>query len=349
MSTQRRGKIGPNFSDPACTPRGRRFHEPNYAGPLALWKVNQRCNFRCKYCFSVGTNPYREHPACGRYSPRHIAQGFDRTGQSWGITMTGGEPFLYPDFVQLCQELTRNHFLSIFTNLSTANALQFAQAVDPGRVFAIYASLHITERERYGRLDQFIAYVLHFQKKGFKVRVDYVAYPPLFERLERDFKMLAARGVEHVSLQAFQGIYRSRLYPSAYNRQERGVFRRISTDDKELDLIAGTRSFFGQPCRSGQGFFYMNIGGEMKRCAATARSYGNFFAGRYGLDKRPRPCPYPRCLCPGYGRELAGGPRLSPVRVSSEMVQEGIPLAFNTEMLGRIIRLVRYRILGKLP
>jgi hypothetical protein len=31
------------------------------------------------------------------------------------------------------------------------------------------------------------------------------------------------------------------------------------------------------------------------------------------------------------------------------MVQEGIPLAFNTEMLGRIIRLVRYRILGKLP
>jgi MoaA/NifB/PqqE/SkfB family radical SAM enzyme len=328
--------------------RSLNFRQPDHPGPMALWKVNQRCNFRCEYCFSAGINPYREHPGCGRYSPQHIAQSFDRTGRSWWISMTGGEPFLYPGFVQLCRELTRNHFLTIFTNLSTTNVLQFAESIDPRRVYSLNASLHIVERERRRRLDQFIAYALHFQKKGFRVRVDYVAYPPLFDRLEHDLRMLTARGIEHVSLQAFQGVYRSRLYPSGYSRQEREVFRSLSTDDRETDLIERTHSFFGQPCRGGQEFFYMNIGGEMRRCPEASRSYGNFFAGRYRLDERPRPCPYPLCLCQFLGPELAGGTRLSPIRVLGEMVLEGIPLAFNRKVLRRIGRSVCYRLRGKL-
>lgn len=324
------------------------FRQPDHLGPLALWKVNQRCNLRCEYCFSAKSDLSREHPVCGRYSPRHIAQGFDRTGLSWWIFMTGGEPFLYPDFVGLCRELTLKHFLTIYTNLSTTNALRFAEAIDPRRVPAVNASLHIIERERKQRLDQFIAYVLHFQKKGFEIHVDYVAYPPLFNRLERDWRMLTSRGIQHVRLQAFQGIYRSRLYPSAYSRQERDVFRSLSTDEREVDLIERTRSFFGQPCRGGQEFFYMNIGGDMRRCPSGSRSYGNFFAGRYRLDEWPRPCPYPLCLCQFLGPELAGGPRLSPNRIFAEMVREGIPLAFNRELLCRIARSVRYRFWGKL-
>lgn len=263
--------------------------------------------------------------------------------------MTGGEPFLYPNFVPLCRELTRNHFLTLFTNLSTTNVLQFAESIDPRRVYSLNASLHISEREKRGRLDQFIAYVLHFQKKGFEIRVDYVAYPPLFDRLERDWRMLTGRGIQHVSLQAFQGIYRSRLYPSAYSRQERDAFRSLSTDEREVDLIERTRSFFGQPCRGGKQFFFMNIGGDIRRCPSGSRSYGNFFAGRYRLDERPRPCPYPLCLCQFLGPELAGGSRLSPNRIFAEMVREGIPLAFNRELLRRMARSVRYRIRGKRP
>jgi len=312
-------------------------------GPMALWKVNQRCNFRCEYCFSAGVNPYREHPACGRYSPGHIAREFDRTGRSWWIFMTGGEPFLYPDFVELCRELSRNHFLTIYTNLSTTNALRFAEVIDPGRVRAINASLHVTERERGRRWDQFISCVLHFQDKGFEVRVDYVALPQLFDRLDSDFEMLAAAGIARVRLQALQGVYRSRLYPSAYGRREREAFRSRSIDDKELDLLERTHGFFGRPCRAGQRFFYMDIDGKMRRCPIGARSYGNFFEGRYALDDRPRPCPYPVCLCSWYGTELAGGPRQGLFRIFNEMAREGISLAFDRERLGRLIRTLGYR------
>ena len=347
MPTKSMAWFGKKASGAERTYRSLDFRQPGHPGPLALWKVNQRCNFRCEYCFSAGSNPYREHPVCGQYSPQRIAQGFDRTGRSWWISMTGGEPFLYPDFVRLCRELTRNHFLTIYTNLSTTNALRFAEAIDPRRVYAVNASLHIVERERKRRLDQFIAYVLHFQKKGFEIRVDYVVYPPLFTRLERDLEMLAASGVACVRLQAFQGIYRSRLYPSGYNRQEREAFRRRSIDDKELDLIEQTHSFFGQPCRAGQQFFYMNTGGDVKRCPIGAKSYGNFFEGRYALDEMPRPCPYPVCLCSWHGTELAGGPRLSLFRIFSEMVREGIPFVFNPERLSRITRSLRYRYWGK--
>ncbi|OGD29846.1 MAG: hypothetical protein A2Y56_12905 [Candidatus Aminicenantes bacterium RBG_13_63_10] len=319
------------------------FDRSDGSEPMALWKVNQRCNFRCEYCFSAGVNPYREHPACGRHAPGDIARAFDRTDRSWWISMTGGEPFLYPDFVELCRELTRNHVLTIYTNLSTTNALRFAEVIDPSRVRAVNASLHILERERRRRVDRFIADVLHFQEKGFEVRVDYVALPELFDRLDRDLEMLAAAGIARVRLQALQGGYRSRLYPSGYGRREREAFRSRSIDDKELDLVEHTHRFFGRLCRAGQRFFYMDIQGTMRRCPIGARSYGNFFEGRYALDDRPRPCPYPVCLCSWYGTELAGGPRQGLVRVFNEMVREGISLALDRGRLGRLARTLSRR------
>jgi len=70
-----------------------------------LWKTNRRCNLRCDYCFSSGTDLAVEDPLCGKFSPDHIARRFDDTGQSWLIILTGGEPFLYPDVLGLCREL----------------------------------------------------------------------------------------------------------------------------------------------------------------------------------------------------------------------------------------------------
>ena len=43
------------------------------------WRLNERCNFRCAYCFREGRDQHRadEHPDCGKYSPEHIARSFD--------------------------------------------------------------------------------------------------------------------------------------------------------------------------------------------------------------------------------------------------------------------------------
>ncbi len=65
------------------------------------WKLHYRCNFRCPYC------PYFD---------RRISEGSlskEDWVNSWNIKITGGEPFLYPSFVELITELPPEHFSGI--------------------------------------------------------------------------------------------------------------------------------------------------------------------------------------------------------------------------------------------
>ena len=142
------------------------IREPVHPGPMMFWKLNQRCNFVCSYCYFSEETLSREHPLVGRYSPRRISRCFDDTRESWWIYISGGEPFLYPRFSELCGELTRNHFLTVNTNLSTSNALEFAAEIDPAKVYSINASLHIIERQRRTGLEKFLEYARTFQKSG---------------------------------------------------------------------------------------------------------------------------------------------------------------------------------------
>src|SRR6266581_3924392 len=80
----------------------------------ADWILMSTCNYRCVYCFW-------DTEALGRKiaPPAHVQQlasFFDNSSLTWLLHLTGGEPFHYPQFVELCQLLTRNHFISINTN-----------------------------------------------------------------------------------------------------------------------------------------------------------------------------------------------------------------------------------------
>src|SRR6188768_467149 len=103
----------------------------------ADWVLLTTCNFRCTYCFvplpalatkltTYGTN--------GQWT-----EGFDATGKTWLLHMTGGEPSIYPGFVDLCDQLTRLHYLSINSNLSHRCIETFAERINPERVHFINA------------------------------------------------------------------------------------------------------------------------------------------------------------------------------------------------------------------
>jgi sulfatase maturation enzyme AslB (radical SAM superfamily) len=69
----------------------------------AYWKINNLCNFQCKYCFY---EDHSEHPLTNKHTQEEIVSAFDRTGETWTIEIDGGEPFLYPKFVDLIEKLT---------------------------------------------------------------------------------------------------------------------------------------------------------------------------------------------------------------------------------------------------
>jgi MoaA/NifB/PqqE/SkfB family radical SAM enzyme len=76
-------------------------------------------------------------------------EGFAATAKRWLLHITGGEPSIYPGFVELCDKLTRLHYLSINSNLSHRCMDTFAERINPERVRFINAALLIT-RGRIG-------------------------------------------------------------------------------------------------------------------------------------------------------------------------------------------------------
>lgn len=276
-------------------------------GPMVSWLINHKCNFRCEYCFFSEEFRSIEDSESGIYSTDHIFPSFNNTGETWWIYITGGEPFLYPNFVELCEKLTQNHFITINTNLSTSNTKFFAERIDPTKVYSINAALHILEREKKGGVNKFIDVVNLYQEKGFEVRVEYVVYPSLINRLNSDFEMLKQNGVKILNIKTFRGKYNNLFYPSAYNDDERRLISNLAIDKVEVDLVDKKLSFFGKNCSAGKDFFTMNPGGDLRRCSTGAKTYGNIFKGTFVPDQFAKPCPFPYCGCPYEGLEHTSG------------------------------------------
>ena len=265
-----------------------------------LWQMNRECNFNCEYGFREwGDEDIRAGDSIpGKYGAEHVAQRFDETGKVWRIRMTGGEPCLYPDFVELAKALTRRHYISLSTNLSTPNTYELADGVESERVHSVNASVHPLEREnRKDGMKEYLRKFLYFQERGFNIRLVYVTYPPLLGRIEEDMERLRGGGVKRITVKVFQGKYRDRRYPRDFSDEERAFIRGLGLNNKERTILACRVSFLGSRCEAGHRAFSMDISGNVTRCSTLKEGYGNLFEGTFKPGESPRRCTARKCSC----------------------------------------------------
>jgi MoaA/NifB/PqqE/SkfB family radical SAM enzyme len=267
------------------------------------WRLNERCNFRCAYCFREGRDQHRadEHPDCGKYSPEHIARSFDATGKTWRIRLTGGEPFLYPGFIALAQALTRRHRLAVNTNLSAPAVRDFAERVAPARVHSINATLHFHEVEKRGLMARWFETFLYFQEKGFNIRLVCLTHPLLLGRLASDLEHFRAQGVARTYVKIFRGPWNGSHYPGAFTAEERRLIQKAGLTEDEQRILDGRVYFLSLYCGAGCIAFDMDVRGILTRCSGVKTPHGNLFEGQFNPDTQPRPCPVLTCACPYQG------------------------------------------------
>ncbi len=269
-----------------------------------LWRLNEKCNFDCEYCFRSGIdmNRMKENPHVGIFSPGYIANCFNKTGKTWRIHMTGGEPFLYPNFVDLAEALTARHYLSINTNLSTPNVLTFADRIPTNKVHAINASAHISElQKRKDGLENFIRNAIYMQDKGFNIRVLYITHPPLFSQMEKDLRLFKDLGVRNVLLKVYRGVYKGKVYPESFTDKEIKRILSQPISNYEVAILKRKIKFRDMMCDAGYASFDMDLSGNMTRCSGIKDDHGNLFAGVYRFNEGPSPCTQPECACPYQG------------------------------------------------
>lgn len=261
------------------------------------WHLTNRCNFFCEYCHPqiryVLNRKHLDEP-----TPELVVQRFDELGKVCLVHMSGGEPFMFPGFVELCRGLAGNHFISINTNLASEDVAEFAERVPAGRVAKIVAAIHQPERELRGlELDAYARNYLILRRGGFDVTALYVLYPPLLNRLAADMDRLRELGVDHVRAKVFKGVYEGVRYPEGYTDEQKALVLANSGEYAfNRPYLDGMLSFRGQPCTAGVTSFKVTVTGDVRRCASVPTGYGNLYDGTFRPADVNEPCPAKRVL-----------------------------------------------------
>lgn len=254
-----------------------------------IWNMTRNCNFQCSYCYFPHTNGKITDPV----STDTLLDFLNNKNARWLVGMTGGEPFIYPDFVSLCEQVTQNHYIGVDTNLSLSTQIaDFAKRISPSRVNDIYASLHIEEREKRNAVPQFIENYHTLADAGFTIKVNYVLHPLMEDRYAADVEFFKKNGVP-ITPRPFKGIYNSLKYPQNYSANIKSIFASHPG--------AGTKMVFnfrGVDCKSGHSFIRMEPDGTILRCPGDRTVLGNIH-NDVSLNAGATPCAVDRCPCQG--------------------------------------------------
>ena len=285
----------------------------------ADWKLLNTCNFRCSYCFiSPELLGGKMRVAAG---PQAWRSAFERTGKTWLLHLTGGEPSLYIDFVELCRALTETHYISLNSNLSGRAIAAFADIVDPTRVSFINAGLHLEERESRGAHRSFVQNAAALKSRGFPIFVSLVATPSALRRFDEAAALLAPVGLfpaPKLLRERFEG----QTYPDAYTDEDKALFRSLAIAAREAywpfltgireapsidvfdddELLGGEPSYVGRSCAAGSRFISIEPDGEVFRCSAKTR-LGNLLDGSF--EPLPGPAACDTRFCPYWCRKYA--------------------------------------------
>lgn len=293
---------------------------------LADWMLNLYCNFSCPYCFWSTDERLKDKNFLGHENIDQIVDFFDKSGKTWLIHMSGGEPFIHPRYVELCKKLTKKHFISINTNLTLNTVYDFINEIDPSRVAFLHCALHYNERVKRHKVDLFVDKYKKLRDAGFNAYVTQVFNPPvipLFQKIAKEFQK------EKIIIRpkSFRGLYENKQYPQQYTKEERALFNKYSLlADKhekigathvdpnlDRDFIVGDLTFKGMKCGAGRDFVYIRFNGDIVRCHASNKIMGNMFEGTLDLAKDAEVCPFVVCPCPYYGlRFTEGKPKILP-------------------------------------
>ncbi|MFH0791512.1 MAG: radical SAM protein, partial [Candidatus Omnitrophota bacterium] len=157
--------------------------EPKNSDNLQIsfnWDITSICNYRCPYCWFYGKwvqMSGRNKNISASELEAFWSRMYDRYG-SIKIFITGGEPFLYPSFVDLISAITRWHRVEVVTNLSWA--------VKPviERIQSLNIKIHPSFHPLFADFSDFVDKLILLKKQGLANNPSFVAWPPQISHID---------------------------------------------------------------------------------------------------------------------------------------------------------------------
>lgn len=261
---------------------------------VVTWNINTTCNYRCSYCTQRFLDDrkrwLRDGPA--------FLKSFARLEGLWEVKLSGGEPFLHPNFLEIVRGLRElGHAVSVVTNFSATRErlLEFLDAVG-ARLRVFSASLHLEYVGETDGLDAFLRKATWLQEQlpsGASFNVTTVATRENIPRLEFLAERFAQSGL------------RFKVQPEKHDRE---VIQYTEEEESVILKFGGHNglgevapSFKGRPCWAGARSFTLDDKGNAWRCYPArrfrAQYLGNFLDETFKLARGPSACLYDYCNC----------------------------------------------------
>ncbi|HRY28523.1 MAG TPA: hypothetical protein P5079_00645 [Elusimicrobiota bacterium] len=313
---------------PSTTAVGTLYRPKTAADRITFtWNIHHSCNYRCPYCF-MATDPIHTFRKNSYPALDQLVGVWERMYRLYGscvLKISGGEPFIYPHFVELLEGLSAHHFLDFSSNLSWDVRGLIGRL--PPRSVHIDPSFH---PGFYKDIEEFAEKCLLLKKQDSLGSVHIVAYPPFLQKMRGYKEVLQRKGLDIVFL-PFRGRYRDKQYPESYSPAEKELLRDLARSNRDETKNppaasappAAAKPFIekvneqyfswfvenknapgpqgGRLCWQGAryGKIYSNL--DVYRCCTREDSpelyVGNLLDPEFRLLDGPRPCPMTDCAC----------------------------------------------------
>lgn len=270
------------------------------------WLIHYKCNYRCPYCFFEGMWEEVERRN-GHLTVKKWLSAWHRISERYKnvhLIITGGEPFMHPDFIELIQGLSKYFSIGFDTNLSCGKETlaDFIRVVPP-----INISLSLSFHPLFSEFNSFLDKAMSLSKNGYDVKVQYVSYPPQLEEI-KNFKDKFSKAGFHLIPLPFRGTYNGRNYPDAYTERERElIYNAIENLEgghkSRVEQMLEQVKSKGRLCGAGHIYARIDADGTAYRCGHYTtdkfnnKSLGNIFDNEFELLDSPLLCEQEVCPC----------------------------------------------------
>jgi len=272
----------------------------------AIWWTTMACNFKCKYCWEVQAQERGEFKPVPFRPAQDWLKAWNRLRPQL-LDITGGEPFLMPDLLDVLTGLDPAIRVAITSNLSHP-LLEFVKRVSPEHVINVTASFHPMEngtRTHPMNPEIFVGRCLFLQNHGFNLTVNVVAWPEQMYLIPAWAEMFRSHGLRfHVD--PYSSIA---YYPCEYSEAERRFLepwiwenRRAGLKGRKPDVPVTVM------CSGGVDHINVQPDGSAWRCILERQlglnPLGNVFDPGFELLQSPLSCAE-SWQCPACDRDKA--------------------------------------------
>lgn len=266
------------------------------------WDIHYKCNYECPYCWFYGKwediAKLNKYPALNDMV-RYWENVYKKYG-SVSIQITGGEPFIYPNFIELIFEISQMHKIGITTNLSF-DVKKLINKIDKLKEKNVGISMSF--HPKFVRFEHFFEKAKIVREFGIGENILYLAWPPQIKDIPQ-YKEKFLDKKFMFSVLTFWGKYNGIDYPDGYTEKEREIINLAlgirGESGEKFQLVPVLTK--GKLCKAGHTYALLHPDGNVYRCGGgnwkkQHSPFGNFFDDKFSLLDKPFPCDSDECPC----------------------------------------------------